>query len=67
MLAQVFGIVFAYDKLKIAWAGYDANPERCMNKGFVELSECDWMGMCHIGGLLGLILCIGMILKGLEG
>jgi len=41
MLAQVFGIVFAYDKLKIAWAGYDANPERCMNKGFVELSECD--------------------------
>jgi len=38
-----------------------------MNKGFVELYECDTMGMCHIGGLLGLMLCLGMNLERLEG
>jgi len=25
------------------------------------------MGMCYIGGLLGLTLCLGMILERLEG
>jgi len=49
MLTQVFGISFDYDKLKIVWAGYDANPETLAISRFVELSEYYTMGMCNIG------------------
>jgi len=49
MIAQVFDIVFTYDKLKATWADCLPNPERRMNQGFLQLSECDTMGMCNIG------------------
>jgi len=38
-----------------------------MNKGFLQLSECDTRGMCHIGGILRVELYGPECLKGLEG
>ena len=64
---MIFAIVYPYDKLKIVWAGYDANPESLAISRFLPFSECYTMGMCHIGVILGFILCLELNLKRLEG
>jgi len=63
----ILGICFAYDKLKIVWAGYHANATTLDIGRLLLLSECYTMGMCNIGLILMGILCLGMNLKRLEG
>jgi len=60
-------ISFAYDKLKIVWAGYDANAERRIIQGFLLIFECDTMGMCNIGNEMRVQLYESGCLESLEG
>jgi len=67
MLAQVFAISFAYDKLRLSSPAETTNATTCIIQGFLLFIECDTMGMCNIGNKMRVELYGPDDLRSLEG